>query len=128
MKKIKEVHDLLKDKDFASKIKMFFSTKTEGADFDSYEKTYEYTNLNPKTIYGIVNFISPEALVWKKYGLAEIGAVEVITEAKYENWFRTCNKIEIDGDEYSVFKDAGGMKFIIEKRRNSMLRIVLQRK
>ena len=65
------------------------STKTAGDDFDPFEKNYTYSTLNPKVITGYVRDIQPEALVWKEYGLSQVGAKEVLCDKKYRNWFET---------------------------------------
>ena len=104
------------------------SKKSAGDDYDSYEKNYIYSNLNPITINGYVSEISAEALVWKQYGLKEIGAKEVICEERYINYFRLANKIEIDGDEYEVFKDGVGGRVMIQKRPYHTYRVILQKK
>jgi hypothetical protein len=127
-KKNQDVVDLIRNSEYNTKIYIYFSTKTAGSDYDGEELNYTYTNLNPITIRAIVTDISPEALVWKQYGLQEIGAKEVICEDKYSEWFKKCNKIVIDGDEYSVYKESLGNRVIIQKRPFRLIRIILQRK
>ena len=78
-------------KENSTKIYIYFSTATVGDDFDPYEQNYTYTNLNPLVIKGYVRDISPEALVWKQYGLREMGAKEIICDKRYRNWFEKCN-------------------------------------
>ncbi len=128
MKKIRFINQILEDRDFTTKITIYFSTKTAGEDFDTYENNYTYTNLNPLTIKGIVTDISPEALVWKSYGLKEIGAKEVVCKSKYAEWFRIANKIVIDGDEFEVYKEGVGNRVIIQKRLYNLIRVVLQKR
>lgn len=127
MKKITAISKLLKDKEFTTKIRIFFSTKTAGDDYDPYEANYTFSNLNPLTIKGYVRDISPEALVWKQYGLANVGAKEIICDEKYKTWFENCNKIEIDNIEYQVFKEGTGNRNIIIKRPYQMIRVVVTR-
>lgn len=114
--------------DNGTKILIYFSTKTAGEDYDPYEKNYTYTNLNPHTIKGYVTEISPEALKWKEYGLKEMGAKEIICEEKYTGWFKNANKIEIDGDEYEVYRESVGNRAIIQKRPYRLIRLMLQKK
>jgi len=128
MKKIININKLLKHSDYCKKVKIYFATKTAGDDYDPYEQNYTYSNLNPITIKAYVSQISPEALVWKQYGLKEIGAVEIITEKRYKNYFEKCNKVEIDDEEYEVFKEAVGNRSIISERPFNLIRIVLQKK
>jgi len=126
-KRNKEVENLLKTSYNTTKILIYFSTKTAGADFDPYEKNYTYTNLNPKAIKAYVRDIKAEKLVWNQYGLAEAGAKEIICEEKYAEWMRLATKIEIDSDAYQVYKDNVGGKMLIEKRPFKLCRVILQR-
>lgn len=127
MRKIKEIQDLISDSEFSTKVLLFFATKSTEADFTPQEGNYVYTNLNPLTIRAYVRDISPEALVWKQYGLSNTGSKEIVTKAKYADWFKNCNKVEIDGDEYAVWKEAAGNRAIIEKRPFNTIRVILQK-
>jgi hypothetical protein len=127
MKRIKEIHNLIESNEFTTKIKIFFSTKEVPAHYDSYEQSFEYTNLNPQTIKGIVRELSGETLVWRQYGLHETGAVEIIVSDKYKTWFELCTKVEINSDSYSVFKDTAGSRALIQRRSNNLLRVILQK-
>ena len=128
MNSIYFINQLLNDNNLSTKISIYFSTKTAGDDFDSYEKNYTYTNLNPMTIRAYVRELSAEALVWKQYGLQEIGAKEIICKSKYAEWFRSANKVEIDGDGYEVYKEGTSGNAIIQKRPYNLIRVVLQKK
>lgn len=127
-KKDIELVRLLNNPNISTKISIYFSTKTAGEDYDPYEKNYTFTNLNPVTIRGYVRDISPEALVWKQYGLTEIGAKEIICEDKYADWFRKANKIIIDGDEYSCYKEGLGSNALITKRPKKIIKVVVFKK
>ncbi len=122
------IKQLLKSKDYSTKITIYFSYNVAGSDYDDYEKNYTKTNLNPKTIKGYVSQISSEALVWKSYGLAETGAVEVICEKKYKNYFLKASRIVIDGDDYSVYISATGNKAVVTDRKFNLIRVVLSKK
>jgi len=126
-KKNREVSRLLSNNKFSTDITLYFSTRSVGADFDPYEKTYTYTDLNPKTIRGYVRDIKPEALVWKQYGLAEMGAKEIISDDKYAEWFRLCSKLSIGGDYYQVYKENVGNRFLIEKRPMKLIRVIVRK-
>jgi hypothetical protein len=128
MKKIREIHNLLKDKTYTEKIKIYFSTKSAGDDYDPYEQNYTLTNLNPKVIRGLVRFISPEALVWKQYGLQEMGAIEIITEKRYKSWFENCAKVEYADDTYTVMKENTGNRVLIQPRANDTIRVILRKR
>lgn len=129
MKKLRELESIFNNKELTKQIKLYFSTKSIGSDYDSYEKNYTYTELNPKTIRGVVSELSPEALVWKEYGLSEIGAVELICLGKHRSLFENCTRVEIDSNSYAVLKDATGNRAVIQGRYNDQtIRVVLFRK
>lgn len=127
-KKIPFVSHIFKHSDFCTKIKLYFSQKTFGEYYDPYEDNYTYTNLNPLTIKGYVSEISSEALVYRHYGLREQGAVEVLTDSKYKNYFVNCNKIVIDNQDYEVFKEGTGNNSLISNRTKKIIRVILTRK
>lgn len=130
MKNIQSLHDIIKYSEFSKKIQIYFGSRTVGEDYDPYEQNYEYeTNeLNPMTIKAYVTQVSPTQLVYKQYGLDKQGAVEIITEGKYESWFEDAVKITIDSVEYEVYRDAVGGRSLITKRPNKLMRVVLTRK
>jgi len=92
-KRIPTILKLIKEN--STKVEIYMSYKAAGDDFDPYEKNYTYYNTNPLTIKAYVTEVSPEGLVWKAYGLKEMGAKEIFCDSKYENWFRLCNKVKI---------------------------------
>lgn len=124
-KKLRIATKIFENNEVSSKIQLFFSYNIPGDDFDSYEKNYTPVLLNPITIKGYVREINPEALVWKQYGLANIGAKEILCSDKYENYFRTCAKIVIEGIEYQVFREGTGNRAILLKRPFQTLRVVI---
>ena len=128
MKRLRDAQYLIRHTEFSTKIKIFFSTKIAGDAFDPYEENYTHTTLNPQTIRGYVTDISPEALIFKEYGLHNIGAVECLVEDRYENWFENAEKIEINDVTYQVFRHGTGSKSILQKRPFKLLRVILQRK
>jgi len=127
MKDIKFLSNILKDKEFTTKVKIYFSTKSAGDDFDTYENNYVFTNLNPKTIKAYVREVSPEALVYKQYGLAHMGAKEILCDKRYREWFENCSKIEIGSTVYQVFREGTGNRTIISERPYNMIRVVVSR-
>ena len=127
-KTIPFVKSLFKNNKFNTKIKLYFSRKTFGDFYDDYEDNATYLKLNPVTIKGYVHDITATSLIFKRYGLESMGAKEVIADSKYKSWFEDCEKIEIDGDEYQVFKEAAGQNMIIHERAFKIIRIVLQRR
>jgi len=111
-----------------TKILIYPAVKQVGDDFDPFERNYEYVDMNPYTLKGYVSMISPEALVWKQYGLQEMGAIEILCEAKYKNWFKVANKVIVNGEEYSVFKTGTNNRVLIQDRPYNNIRVILQRK
>ena len=126
-KKIPFVSQIFKHSDFCTKITIYFSQKTAGDYYDPYEENYTYTNLNPITIKGYVSEITSEALVYKQYGLQNVGAKEILCDVKYKNYFVKCNKLEIDGDNYIVYKEGTGNKTLISNRTKKIIRVVVTR-
>ena len=124
----KEVDKILKDSNLSTKISIYFGYTTFGDDYDSYENNTVDAKLNPKTIKAYVRDVSPEALVYKQYGLHEVGAKEILCDARYKEWFLKCSKITIDGDEYQVYKEATGQRAIITSRPFQTIRVVVSRR
>lgn len=122
-----ELEYVLQKTGLSTKIKFYFSSKTAGDDFDPYEKNYIDTKLNPIAIKAYVREITPEALVWKQYGLANIGAKEIICDKKYIPYFKNAARIEIDGDLYQVYKEGTGNNAVISKRPFDQIRVVVSR-
>jgi len=127
IRKLPLIAKLLNHSDFRTKVQLYMSTKTAGLDYDSDEQNYTYTNLNPITINAYVSEVSAEGLVFKAYGLQNIGAKSILCEAKYKNMFENCNKITIDGDNYTVFREGTGSKTLISNRPKGLIRVIIQR-
>jgi len=127
IRKLPLVTKLLNHSDFCTKVLIYMSTKTAGVDYDSDEQNYTYTNLNPITIKAYVTEVSAEGLVFKAYGLQNIGAKSILCEDKYRNLFENCNKLTIDGDNYTVFREGTGSKTLISNRPKHLIRIIVQR-
>lgn len=129
MKRIPILSRLLtKRDDLLTKVYFYFSTKYAGEDYDPYEKNWSYGNLNPQTAKMYVREIDAESLVWRQMGTQETGAVEIICEERYKNWFLLANKIVINSDEYEVYKDATGSRLMIQKRPFKTIKVVLRKK
>jgi len=125
---LKDVDRILNDSNLSTKIKIYFSYREYGDDYDPEEANYTDAKLNPKTIRGVVSEISPQALVYKSYGLHEIGAKEIICSSRYKEWFLKCAKITINDEEYQIFKEAAGSRAIISDRRFKTIRVVIARR
>ena len=123
------INRLFKDSHYMSDIQVYFARKYAGLDFNSSENNYRYELLNPITIKGVyVRTISLESLVWKEYGLKEVGSKEILCDKRHKNLLETCSKITIDGDEYEVFKEGLGNRVLIQDRPFGMIRAILMRK
>lgn len=127
-KRLPFIKKLLSEKETASKVYLYFSTKTTGDDYDNYEKNYIYTDLNPLCIKAYIREVSPQALVYKQYGLAETGAKELICDSKYKTWFEKCNRVVIDDKDYQVYKEASSSRALITERPFKTLYVVLAKK
>jgi len=125
MKENDDIVRILESDDFCTKIFIYMATPSYAEDYDKYEQNTTKTNLNPITIKGYVRDISPEKLYWKQYGKVEGGGKEVICKAKYADLFRNANKIVIDGDEYSCYKEGVGGNAGILKRPFQTIRVTL---
>jgi len=125
--RIREFENLMLKDYTASKIKLYFAIEYPEDGFDEYEDNTTPTNLNPKTIRGYVHSVSPEQLIYKQYGLSNIGALEIIVDEKYYNWFKIANKIEIADVDYRVMREGNAKSNVIAKRVFKMVRIVLVR-
>jgi hypothetical protein len=129
IKRIATITKLLtKRDDLLTKVFFYFAVKSAGPDYDPYEKNWTYSNQNPQTVKMYVREIDAESLVWRNIGVQETGAVEILCEERYKNWFLFANKIVINGDEFEVYKEATGGKVLIQKRPYKIIRVVLRKK
>jgi len=98
--------ETLMTKDFtATKINLSFAVEYAEDGYDPFEDNTTPSNLNPKTIRGYIHQSSPSQNIYKGYGLADTGIMEIIVDEKYYNWFKIANKIEIKGVPYRVFRE-----------------------
>jgi len=125
--RIKEFETLMLKDYTATKIKLYFASEVAENGFDSYEENTTPSNLNPKTIRGYIHAVTPEQLVYKTYGLSNIGALEIIVDEKYYNWFKIANKIEVNDIDYRVMREGNAKGNIIAKRAFKMVKVVLVR-
>lgn len=128
MRKIVDFIKLFKNKDFSTKVYIYFANKSYGEDYDPYEKNYTYSNLNPVVIKAYYSELTPTSLVWKSYGLKEQGAIELICDKKYKDWFEKASKIVIQDDEYQVFREGTGNRSIITEYPYNIIKVILQKK
>ena len=133
-KHIRQFEDLM-DKDFtAEKITLYFAMETALEGYDPYEHNTTPSNLNPKTIRGYIHHITPEQLIYKQYGLSNMGALEIVVDSKYYDWFKIANKITIDSIDYRVMREGNAdgtpsnpRGTVVAKRAFKMVRLVLVR-
>ena len=126
-------HLMLKDYT-AEKITLYFAIEVAAEGYDPYEHNTTPSNLNPKTIRGYIHNITPEQLIYKQYGLSNVGAIEIVVDEKYYNWFKLANKITVAGIDYLVMREgnAAGTPSnpkgtVVAKRAFKMVRLVLVR-
>ena len=125
MKENDDIVRVLENDEYTTKIFIYLATQSYSEEYDKWESNKTLTNLNPISIKGYVRDISSEKLHWKQYGKVEGGGKEVICKAKYADLFRNANKIVIDGDEYSCYKDGVGSNASIVKRPFQLIRVIL---
>lgn len=126
-------HLMLKDYT-AEKITLTFAVEVAEEGYDNFENNTTPSNLNPKTIRGYVHNVTPEQLIYKQYGLSNVGAVEIVVDQKYYDWFKIANKIMIGNQDFLVLREgnAAGTPSnpkgtLVAKRAFKMIRLVLVR-
>jgi len=134
-KHIKEFNHLMLKDYTAEKITVYMATELAEDGYDPYEHNTISSNLNPKTIRGYIHDITPEQLIYKQYGLDNVGAVEIVVDEKYYEWFKIANKITVRDIEYKVMREgnAAGTPSnpkgtVVAKRAFKMVRLVLVRR
>ena len=127
-KRFKNLTKVLKNKKFMTKIQVYFSYEFVPDYYDPYENNTETLNLNAKTIKGYVSKMQQTSLIWKEYGLQETGAVQVLCDKQYKNYFMNCVKAEIDGQEYTVYRDTEGNRQTITENKAGFITVVLSKK
>lgn len=126
-KKNQFVLNLIGNSFYSTKIEIYMSTKVMDSTSDTYEKHYIETNLNPHFIKGYVKDIKPSTLVWKPYGLSEIGSKEIICDGKYLDWFKNCSLIKIDSNKFHTFKEAVGNRCLITELPCNMIKVIIRK-
>jgi len=126
-------HLMLKDYT-AEKITLYFAMEVAEEGYDDFEQNTTPSNLNPKTIRGYIHRITPEQLIYKQYGLSNMGALEIIVDDKYYNWFKLANKITIEDNDFRVMREGNAdgtpsnpRGTVVAKRAFKMVRLVLVR-
>jgi len=104
-KHIKQFEHLMLKDYTAEKITLYFAIEVAEEGYDPYEHNTTPSNLNPKTIRGYIHQSSPSQNIYKGYGLADTGIMEIMVDEKYYNWFKIANKIEIKGIPYRIFRE-----------------------
>ena len=133
-KRIRQFETLMTKDYTATKIKIYMAIETALDGYDPFEDNTTPSNLNPKTIRGYIHNITPEQLIYKQYGLSNMGAVEIVVDEKFYNWFKIANKITIEDINYKVMREgnAAGTPSnpkgtVVAKRAFKMVRLVLVR-
>ena len=127
VRRLTSVLNRIKNREWTTAVRFYFSTLTRGDDYDPEEKNYTAVNLNPITLHLLVTDMSAEKAYYKQYGVAESGMKEILCDDRYKNYFTKANKIEIDDEEYQVYKSGTGKASIV-KRAGGMIRVALSRK
>ena len=75
-----------------------------------------------------VTSISPEKMYFKQYGQHTDEGKIILCDEKYKKYFQNCNKIVIDGVEYSTYNKAIGSMATIAQRPHKQITAVIFRK
>lgn len=102
MEKRIDIFNILKNEGKLRKIRLYFSNERI---LDKYEKNVEKQYLNPIQIQAFISDIGFSGLKWKYYGHLPYGSKQIIIEKKYLNAILISDKIEIDNEWYSAYKD-----------------------
>jgi hypothetical protein len=118
-----DLFGLLKQEGKLTKI-LVYPAITKEIDPISHEK--EKVFLNPITIDAYVRDVSPEALVWRYYGVIPIGSKEFICEKRWEETIKSASRITINDEEYkTLWNDSKG--FSILERENYLVIVVAKK-
>lgn len=114
----------------SQKIAVFLhASKIKGTNYDPFRNTGETTvNRNPIFIKAIVRDVSPEKLILKEIGLALSGAKELIIKTSDTGAIKASERIQINGEDYYIFHQALGNKFLIYNRPYGLTRIIIFRR
>ena len=115
-------------KEFGKRVLVYFSFQTKTDGYDSYRDNKTETNLNSKTLKAYVSSLRSMSSILAEYGLKETGSLQIITDAKYRNYFEHSNKILIDSEEYQVFRESTGGNSLIQSLPKNLIRVILERK
>ncbi len=104
------------------------SSKSKGSNYDPYRNTgYTQTNQSPIPIKANIRQIAGNSLIAREIGLVQSGAIEIIVKDSDINFFKYCEKIKYDSNEYTPFNKALGNKIQIFKTDFNLARIILFR-
>lgn len=115
--------NLLQQYQMNTKVTLIFSYRTGQVGYDEWEQVETENYLNPKTIKAYVASVTAEASVYKLQGMSVRAAKEIICDDKYYEWFKLCTKLQIDGEEYQVFRLGGAFNNEITKRPCKLMRV-----
>ena len=127
---LRNIHKMITDKNLGLLDKTIWATlrsgSVKGPNYDPYRKIgYTITNQSPTPIKCNVRYITGNSLIARNLGLTQSGAIEIMVEDSKVNFFKICEKIVYDDDEYTPYRKALGKKIIITKAEFGMSRIVL---
>lgn len=118
-----DIFEILKREGKLTRILIYPATCTIN---DPFEKTTTQSYLNPIGIDAYVVDENFSSLKFKYLGEIPYGSKKVICELMHEDLLKSANKIQINDDYYSVYKDAD-RNFAMLKRENYLL-FIFERK
>lgn len=122
-----DIDNILIEEDQLQTVWLYFSTKSAGDDYDSYEANYTLTNLNPIPVKGYVHQVTAKTAFYKLYGQHVGEAIEFVCDKRFKNPFETCSKVVYNGEEYQVFRQTTGSRVTISDRPSGKIRVTMTR-
>lgn len=115
---------------FAVNVEVFLrGSKTKGACYDKYRDVGYVKNIfNPIFVKAIKRNLSPNSLVYREIGLAEVGAVELTVKNDDVLVLRASEKVRYNNDEYYAYNEALGNKFQVYPSTIGYSRVILFKK
>lgn len=129
-KRLIDVSSLFKDRYEQVAIECYFSKQVVNAGSDELEMKYSNETTGMRVINeAFIRELSAERLVYKQYGLKELGALEILCDARYTDWFKLATKIVVNNTEYEVYSDKlSNNGSLIQKRPFNMIRVTITKR
>ena len=128
-KRLMDTNQIFKDRYQEIYIDFYFAKKVTKNGYDEFENNLSDEIISMQTInQAYSREITAERLVYKQYGLKELGALEILCDARYTDYFKLASKIVINSEEYEVFSNGLGDKSLIQKIPFNMIKVTITKK